>query len=64
MSAGVFVEAGKVWYQSDPVTAKNFKPGFGAGIHFHLPYVEVFRLECGFDFDWEPSAIAEVEVAF
>jgi len=26
--------------------------------------VELFRLECGFDFDWKPSLIAEVEVAF
>ena len=64
MSAGIFLEAGKVWYQNDPVTIKNFKPGFGAGIHFHLPYVEVFRVECGFDFDWNPSLIAEAEVAF
>lgn len=64
MSAGIFIETGKVWNQSDAFTTKHLKPGFGAGIHFHLPYVEVFRVECGFDFDWKPSLIAEMDVAF
>lgn len=64
VSAGLFAEAGKVWNHDDALTLKYFKPGFGAGVHFHVPYVEVFRLECGFDFDWNPSLIAEVEVAF
>lgn len=64
MSGAIFLETGKVWNQNQSFTLQKFKPGFGAGIHFHVPYVEVFRLECGFDFDWKPSLIAEVEVAF
>lgn len=64
LSAGLFLETGAVWYQKQSLSFQDFKSGFGAGVHFHLPYVDIFRLECGFNFHWEPNAIAEVEVAF
>jgi len=64
MSAGLFVNSGAVWFQNESFSSNFIKSGFGAGIHFHLPYVEVFRLECGFNWQWRAEAIAEVEVAF
>lgn len=64
ISGGLFIETGSVWYQKQSPSIQDFKSGFGGGIHFHLPYIEVFRLELGLNFHWEPSAIAEVEVAF
>ena len=64
MSAGIFLNSGAVWFQKETLRTNHFRSGFGAGIHFHLPYVEVFRLECGLNWQWRPEAIAEVEVAF
>ncbi len=64
ISAGIFFDSGSVWYQDETLSIHQVKSGFGAGIHFHLPYIEVFRLECGFNKQLEAQAIADIEVAF
>jgi len=64
ISAGIFFDSGTVWNQDEALQMKNVKSGFGAGIHFHLPYIDLFRVECAFNTIWKPQAIAEVEVAF
>jgi len=64
ISAGIFIESGAVWNQNQALTAEHFKSGFGAGIHFHVPYIDVLRLDCGFNLEWKPQLIAEVLVAF
>lgn len=64
VSAGIFYDTGAVYFQDHALTVKDFKSGLGAGIHFHLPYINVFRLECGFNSKWEVQGIAEIETAF
>jgi outer membrane protein assembly factor BamA len=64
ISGGIFFDNGVVWYQNQALSIHKVKSGFGAGIHFHLPYIDVFRLECGFNKQWKAQAIADIEVAF
>jgi len=64
ISAGIFYDTGAVWFQNHNLTGMDFKSGFGAGIHFHLPYINVFRLECAFNSQGNMQGIAEIETAF
>ena len=64
ISAGIFYDTGVVWWQEQKLSIDDFRSGFGAGIHFHLPYIDVFRVECALNKEWQTQAIAEVEVAF
>ena len=64
ISAGIFYDTGAVWFQDHKLTEQDFKSGFGAGIHFHLPYINVFRVECGFNSHGDVQGIAEIETAF
>lgn len=64
LSAGIFYDFGATWYQDDTLTDKDYLSGFGAGIHFHLPYIDLFRLEVAFDPDWNHEFIAEIKAAF
>ncbi len=43
--AGIFADAGKTWYRYEPFHEKSWYTGFGAGIHFLLPYSFVVRTE-------------------
>lgn len=49
ISGELFIDSGMVWYQSEEPKKKKLLTGFGAGIHFHLPYVYLLRLEYGFN---------------
>jgi outer membrane protein assembly factor BamA len=47
LSAGLFLDLGQVWFEPGAASWKRFQAGWGAGLHFHLPYVEVIRLDAG-----------------
>ncbi len=64
ISGGIFYDTGAVWFHDHKLAGQDFKSGFGAGIHFHLPYINVFRLECGFNSQGDVQGIAEIETAF
>ena len=65
VSAGIFYDFGAIWYQHQSLNnKKHFLYGFGAGLHFHLPYIELFRLELGLDKKFNYEFIAEIGVAF
>lgn len=54
INGAVFFDSGMVWGPDEKGKNIKFKPenllkGFGFGLHFILPYVEVARLEFGFD---------------
>jgi outer membrane protein insertion porin family len=49
VSAGIFADAGKVWLHSDKWNGGRVLFGYGAGLHFHLPIVDVLRLDAAFD---------------
>jgi len=65
LSAGIFADYGRVWFQSNqrPRFADGQR-GYGVGLHFHLPYVNLLRLELAFDEDGRSEWIADVGVAF
>ena len=64
LSAALFVDTGIVWDYSDEYQYDNFKTGFGFGLHIHLPYVEIFRVDIGFDKNFKSQIIVEVGVVF
>ena len=64
ISGAFFVETGAAWYENQALTTDIFRSGFGAGIHFHLPYVNLLRVELGLNSDWKAEAIIEVDAAF
>jgi len=64
VSAGLFVDSGAVWYHDESLSSRHFNSGFGVGLFFHMPYIDVLRVECAFDANWTPQAIAEVVMAF
>jgi outer membrane protein assembly factor BamA len=43
----VFADAGNTWYRSEPLALNTFSSGYGAGIHLHLAYSAVVRVEFG-----------------
>ena len=45
ISAGLFVDNGFVWRNAGDVRLNDFYTGYGAGLHVHLPYINVFRIE-------------------
>jgi outer membrane protein assembly factor BamA len=45
ISAAVFADAGTVWFRGQPFALNDLAKGYGAGIHFLLPYSVVLRTE-------------------
>jgi outer membrane protein assembly factor BamA len=45
ISGGVFVDSGITWQNASEISANNLFTGFGAGIHIHLPYIYVLRID-------------------
>jgi outer membrane protein assembly factor BamA len=64
VSTSLFIDTGSIWNNSFEHHINNYKTGFGFGILFHLPYVEIFRIDCGFNREWESQLIFEVGVVF
>ncbi|MCK5032440.1 MAG: BamA/TamA family outer membrane protein [Calditrichia bacterium] len=64
INAGFFVDTGIIWSKSYEYSINNFHTGFGAGLHFRIPYVEVLRLDYGFNRDFEGQIIFEIGNSF
>lgn len=45
LSAGLFVDSGIVWRNAGEIRLNDFLTGYGVGIHIHLPYINVLRIE-------------------
>ena len=63
ISGGLFYDTGAVWMQ-DRLTANDFLTGFGFGLHIHLPYIELFRIEYAFNTGGKPELVLDVGVWF
>ncbi|MGB2867211.1 MAG: POTRA domain-containing protein [Bacteroidota bacterium] len=46
---GIFADAGKIWYRTQPFRDVPLYSGYGAGIHFLLPYGLTIRTEYAFN---------------
>jgi outer membrane protein assembly factor BamA len=64
INAGIFIDSGIAWSKSNEYTIKNFHTGFGAGLHFRVPYVEVVRLDYGFNQNFQGQIIFEIGNSF
>jgi len=68
LSAGIFADYGRVWFQDPPADgSRRVLPprfGYGAGLHFHLPYINLLRVELAFDEDGRSEWITDIGVAF
>ena len=68
IKAGLFAETGLAWSKQKEFDQfndlNNFISGFGAGIHFILPYIEVLRIDMAFNEKFKYETVLEIGVAF
>ena len=68
LSAGVFADYGRVWFQNAPPDgSRRVLPpqfGYGAGLHVHLPYINLLRIEFAIDEDGRSEWFTDIGVAF
>jgi len=49
ISGSIFMDSGYIWNQGDTFDGSNLNTGFGVGLLFHLPIINIVRLEYAFD---------------
>ena len=64
ISGGLFFDCGAVWYDHNQLNRDRFISGFGAGLHFHLPYVDLLRVEYSFDMSGNGEFIFDLGKSF
>jgi outer membrane protein assembly factor BamA len=64
ISGALFVDTGAIWYENQKLVLKRFLTGYGAGLHFHVPYFNLLRFDVALDEDRRAQWIIEVDTAF
>ena len=64
VNVGAFVESGQVTQTRRQFALRKMVTGYGVGLHFLLPYVEVLRLDLAFDEKWHHQFIVEILMPF
>ncbi|MFQ5822687.1 MAG: BamA/TamA family outer membrane protein [bacterium] len=64
ISGALFLDTGAVWFQNEKLTQNKFISGWGVGLHFFLPYMNILRVEYGFNEDWDGQIIIDAFVSF
>lgn len=64
VSAGLFADYGVIWNHGEGFHPEDGRSGFGAGLHIHMPYLNVLRLEAAFNEDGKLEGLVDVGVAF
>lgn len=64
ISGGIFYDTGAAWFKDDSNMPADFLSGVGIGLHFHLPYIELLRIEYGIDPHRHGQFIIDTRVAF
>lgn len=64
INLALFVDYGNVWYQADSFNRHNGLLGFGAGLHLHVPIINVLRLEWAMDDKFRSQYIVDYAVSF
>jgi outer membrane protein assembly factor BamA len=62
--AGVFVDAGTIWYRTTPFVKAPWYSGYGAGLHFLLPYSIVIRTECAINHRGKGQFVLDFDASF
>ncbi len=64
ISAGIFMDSGISWQEKEQFALPNFYTGYGFGIHIHLPYVYVLRLDFALNDKGKTQFIIDAGVSF
>ncbi len=64
LNAGIFIESGQVWNQHKNFSLRNMITGYGVGLHFLLPYIEVLRFDYAFNEQGRGEFIVEILMPF
>ena len=62
--AGVFADAGKTWFRSEGPGGRRWYSGFGAGLHFLLPYSIIIRTEYAMNRSGKGQLVADFGTTF
>ena len=62
--AALFADAGKTWFRSEGFYGRPWYSGFGAGLHFLLPYSIIVRTEFAVNRSGRAEAIVTFDAAF
>ena len=64
LSLGLFVDSGQSWNHGDELKFDNQFTGYGVGLHLHLPYVNVLRIEYALNSNGDTEWIIDSGVSF
>ncbi|MBN2357679.1 BamA/TamA family outer membrane protein [candidate division KSB1 bacterium] len=64
ISAGFFLDTGAIWYRDQDIRRVPFYTGYGLGLHLHLPYIELLRLERAWDMHGRGQYIIDLKAWF
>ncbi len=61
---GIFADGGKVWYRTQTFPGGGWRSGYGAGLHFLLPYSMVLRTEYALNNLGKGQLFVDLEASF
>ncbi len=64
LSLGIFMDSGIVWDEPSQFTLKNHNTGYGVGLHLHLPYINLLRIDHAWNDVGQRQWIIEAGVVF
>ncbi len=64
LSAGIFADTGIVWNTPKQFALTNFFTGIGAGLHFHVPFLNLLRLEYVLNDQGQGEIIFDISTSF
>lgn len=64
LSMGFFIDSGIVWDRTEQISPERLFSGYGGGLHFHLPYINLIRVERAWSDKGVGEWIIDAEVMF
>lgn len=64
INGGLFAESGLLWNHPHEFALRRTINGFGFGLHFLLPYIEVLRTDLAFNEKWQSQLLVEILMPF
>ncbi|MGH2566752.1 MAG: hypothetical protein ACRDGA_00310, partial [Bacteroidota bacterium] len=61
---GFFVDAGKIWYRDQDFHKQRWYAGYGAGLHFLLPYSIIVRTEYALNTEGRGQFVLDIGSSF
>ena len=64
ISGALFADTGAVWQTWSALDRDDFLSGYGFGLHVHLPYIDLFRIDFAYDTKGHREMILDIGVWF